>query len=119
MDEKFELDDPETLLSMILSDKIEIITADVEGIANFSANNESLETDKQSPVISSTVWNTAVDSIFLPSTTPKENVQPKKSKAKTTHRLLTADDVLAEKRELLKRKEQKQLKSLRKTKKEK
>jgi hypothetical protein len=34
----------------------------------------------------------AVDSIFLPSTTPKENVQPKKSKAKTTHRLLTADD---------------------------
>jgi hypothetical protein len=53
MDEKFELDDPETLLSMILSDKIEIITADVEGIANFSANNESLETDKQSPVISS------------------------------------------------------------------
>jgi hypothetical protein len=39
-----------------------------------------------------------------------------KSKAKTTHQLLTADDVLAEKRELLKRKEQKQLKSLRKTK---
>jgi hypothetical protein len=39
---------------MILPDKIEIITADVEGIANFSANNESLETDKQSPVVSST-----------------------------------------------------------------
>jgi hypothetical protein len=105
MDEYFEMDDPETLLPMILPDKIEIITADVEGIANFSANNESLETDKQSPVVSSTVWNTAVDSIFLPSTTPKEIVQPKKSKAKTTHRLLIADDVLAEKRELLKRKE--------------
>jgi hypothetical protein len=54
-----------------VSDKIEIITADVKGIANFSANNESLETDKQSPVISSTVWNTAVDSIFLPSTTKR------------------------------------------------
>lgn len=75
MDENFEL----KLYCLILSDKIEIITADVEGIANFSANNESLETDKQSPVVSSTVWNTAVDSIFLPSTTPKENVQPKKS----------------------------------------
>jgi chromatin segregation and condensation protein Rec8/ScpA/Scc1 (kleisin family) len=49
-------------------------------------------------------------------TTSKENVQPQKSKAKTTHQLLTAYDVLAEKRELLKRKEQKQLKSLRKTK---
>jgi hypothetical protein len=56
-------------------------------------NWQTLETDKQSPVVSSTVWNTAVDSIFLPSTTPKENVQPKRSKAKTTHRLLTADDV--------------------------
>jgi len=96
MDENFEL----KLYCLILSDKIEIITADVEGIANFSANNES-------PRLTA----------FFFRRPHQRKTSNQKSQTKTTHRLLTADDVLAEKRELLKRKEQKQLKSLRKSKK--
>ena len=120
------IEDPQALLKLITSGQLEVITADDIGIASIDtpftksvaendSNNSTTHLLNDSPLVSvvpeqksvDSVWNMAVDSIFLPPSTPKENVVPRKSKAKTSHRLLTAENVLAEKREIQKKKEDK------------
>ncbi|XP_069118665.1 uncharacterized protein [Argopecten irradians] len=57
------------------------------------------------------VWNTAISDIFL-SLTPTSKPEPKESSnRKTSHRLLTCEAVLDEKREKQRKKEEKELKA--------
>lgn len=90
--QNFEVDDPSYLLQLINSGEIQVVaTADNEGVATLPVD---------------TVWNEHIDAIFSPSVNaPRTAVESKKkSRAITSHRLLTSVEVVNEKRAVAEKK---------------
>ncbi|XP_069131674.1 tigger transposable element-derived protein 1-like [Argopecten irradians] len=95
------VDDPQQLLELIKSGEIEIIaTADDNGVAL---------------IADSTLWNSNVEEIFTPekSKGKTENLQSKRGRASIkSHRLLTSDSIIKEKREAFEKKQKLELAKL-------
>lgn len=96
------LDDPDLLLSLINTGEIEVVASagSPEACEIAPISSSSLNLSKVNETSVESMWNEAVESIFLPPT-PAPQKPAKKSKAKTSHRILTATEVIEEKRELL------------------
>lgn len=96
------LDDPDLLLSLINTGEIEVVASagSPEACEIAPISSSSLNLSKVNETSVESLWNEAVESIFLPPT-PAPQKPAKKSKAKTSHRILTATEVIEEKRELL------------------
>lgn len=92
------LDDPDLLLSLINTGEIEVVASagspEACGIAPISSSSLNLSKVNETSVES--MWNEAVESIFLPPT-PAPQKPAKKSKAKTSHRILTATELMKRK----------------------
>jgi hypothetical protein len=111
------IDDPEILLSLISSGAIEVVAGSSANETNcgehydpsgttpaalpieMSANTTTSPSDPKETVAHEIerVWDHAVESIFLPPPPPPKK-SGRKSKSKTSHRILTATDVIDEKR---------------------
>jgi hypothetical protein len=111
------IDDPEILLSLISSGAIEVVAGSSGNETNcgenydpsgttpaalpieMSANTTISPSDPKETVAPEIerVWDHAVESIFLPPPPPPKK-SGRKSKSKTSHRILTATDVIEEKR---------------------
>ncbi|XP_021369223.1 uncharacterized protein LOC110460570 [Mizuhopecten yessoensis] len=90
-------DDPFALLDLITAGRIDIVSADGEGVANFPPMPDSA----QSQCDVENVWNNAIQRIFV-SPKPEREAKPVECKRyKTCHRLLTTNQILEEKREAL------------------
>lgn len=96
------LDDPDLLLSLINTGEIEVVASagSPEACEIAPISSSSLNLSKVNETSVESMWNEAVESFFLPPT-PAPQKPAKKSKAKTSHRILTATEVIEEKRELL------------------
>ena len=96
-----EIEDPLLLLDLITNSKLEICTEQVSEVRDTS------------------LWNTEIANLFLPSSQGQENDTVRKQKRVTSHRLLTSEDIIREKREAeRKRMERELLKEKRKIKRE-
>ncbi|XP_069112283.1 tigger transposable element-derived protein 6-like [Argopecten irradians] len=95
------IEEPETILSLIASNDIQVACADSYGVANFAIpDTVSTSTTETS------IWNTEIDSIFLPVT--KNEIIHRSTKSKTVHRLLTSQAIIEEKREAIRKRELKE-----------
>ena len=93
------IEDPELLLQLIQSGKIDIFTPDQDGVVELEN-------------ISNDVWDYTIRDMFLPTKASSDKITSSSRCAKknTSHRLLTSTDVLKEKQESIEKKETAELK---------
>jgi len=112
------LDDPELILQLINNGELNITTADVNGeLPSLQTRPDDTPSNKVNNAEKTTcdgatnnLWNLAIEYIFMPKTIttkspPSSSVRTKRN---TSHRLLTSNEILAEKLDIQKKKEQKE-----------